>query len=69
MARSHKNCYGKATTFYFCIIFELYVAVNNVQVFTAVMETKFFLPLPPFSSYKIFHNVFKNVSNLGLHIR
>jgi hypothetical protein len=52
-----------------CIIFELHVAVNNVQMFTVAMGTKDWFILPPLSSYKIFHTVFNNVSNLGLYIR
>jgi len=69
MACSRNNCYGKATTLYFCIIFELHVAVNNVQVFTVAMGRNVVFPPPPFSSYKLFHTVLRNVSNLGLQIR
>jgi hypothetical protein len=61
VACSHNHCcHGKATKYSLFTVAGIDVAVNNIQVFSVVMERQQRVPFALLSSFKIFHSAVNN---------
>jgi hypothetical protein len=60
VARSPKHCYHENAKFLFLFIVAVGVTVNNVKVFTVVLEMQQWVTFALLSSYKIFRGAVNN---------